>query len=42
MVDELKAKGFGDFNALMRETMKLAKGRTDGKMVGDIIRKKLG
>src|SRR5579864_4378775 len=30
MVDELKAKGFNDFNSLMRETMKLAKGRSDG------------
>jgi uncharacterized protein len=42
MVDELKAKGANDFNSLMRETMKLAKGRADGKAVGDIIRKKLG
>ena len=25
-----------------RKTMKLAKGRADGKMVGDIVRKKLG
>ncbi|MGC9968469.1 MAG: GatB/YqeY domain-containing protein [Minisyncoccia bacterium] len=42
MVDELKTQGFNDFNALMRETMKLVKGRTDGKTVGDIIKKKLG
>lgn len=42
IIDDLKAKGFGDFNSLMRETMKIAKGRTDGKTVGDIIKKKLG
>lgn len=42
MVDELIGKGVADFNALMREAMKLAKGRADGKMVGDIIKKKLG
>jgi uncharacterized protein YqeY len=41
-VDELKTKGFNDFNTLMRETMKVVKGRADGKMVGDIIKKKLG
>lgn len=42
MVDGLKAKGANDFNTLMRETMKLAKGRADGKTVGEIIKKKLG
>ncbi len=42
MVDDLMAQGHKDFNALMRETMKLAKGRTDGKTVGDIIKRKLG
>lgn len=42
MVDGLKAKGFNDFNSLMRETMKLAKGRADGKVVGEIIKGKLG
>jgi len=42
IVDDLRAKGFGDFNALMREAMKVAKGRADGKTVGDIIKKKLG
>lgn len=41
MVDGLKAQGFNDFNSLMRETMKLAKGRTDGKTAGDVIKKKL-
>ena len=42
IVADLRAKGFADFNALMRETMKVAKGRADGKAVGDVIKKKLG
>ena len=42
IVDDLKAKGFADFNALMRETMKVVKGRADGKTVGEIIKAKLG
>jgi hypothetical protein len=42
IVDEAKAKGANDFNSLMRETMKVAKGRADGKLVGDVIKKKLG
>lgn len=42
LVGELIAKGASDFNTLMRETMKLVKGRADGKTVGDAIRKKLG
>jgi uncharacterized protein YqeY len=42
MVEELKGKGFNDFNALMRETMKLVKGRADGKTVGEVIKKALG
>lgn len=42
IVDGLRAKGFNDFNSLMRETMKLAKGRTDGRTAGDVIKKKLG
>ncbi len=42
IVDDVRAKGAADFNAIMRETMKLAKGRADGKTVGDVIKKKLG
>ena len=42
VVDLLHAKGFSDFNALMRESMKELKGRADGKVVGEIIKKKLG
>lgn len=42
IVDEVKGKGAADFNSIMRETMKLVKGRADGKTVGDVIKKKLG
>lgn len=42
IVEDLKAKGNTDFSALMRETMKAVKGRADGKMVGEVIKKKLG
>jgi len=31
-----------EFNSVMRETMKVAKGRVDGKLVGEIIKAKLG
>lgn len=42
IVDDLAGKGFNDFNSLMRETMKVVKGRADGKTVGDVIKKKIG
>ena len=42
VVGELYAKGFSDFNALMRESMKELKGRADGKLVGEIVKKKIG
>jgi uncharacterized protein YqeY len=47
MVDDaiaalVAAGGAKDFNSVMRETMKVAKGRADGKTVGDIIKAKLG
>jgi uncharacterized protein len=39
IVKDLKAKGVtSDFSGLMKETMKIAKGRADGKTVGDVIR----
>ena len=41
IVDEKKAQGFNDFNALMRETMKDVKGRADGKLVGEVIKERL-
>jgi uncharacterized protein YqeY len=42
VVDALRAKGFSDFNSLMKEAMKELKGRTDGTIVGDIVKRKLG
>jgi len=42
MVEKLKGEGFNEFNTLMRETMKLVKGRADGKLVGEVIKAKLG
>ena len=41
-VEGLIKKGHKDFNEVMREAMKLMKGRADGKTVGDVIKKKLG
>ncbi len=38
MVAAAKASGANDFSSIMKEVMKLAKGRADGKMVGDVIR----
>jgi len=40
-VDGLRKQGFSDFNSLMREAMKELKGRADGKIVGEIVKKKL-
>lgn len=41
IVEDFKAGGLSDFNALMRETMKAVKGRADGKTVGEVIKEKL-
>jgi len=38
MVKAAKANGASDFSSTMKEVMKLAKGRADGKTVGDVIR----
>ena len=38
MVKTAKANGASDFGSIMKEVMKLAKGRADGKTVGDVIR----
>ena len=38
MVAAAKANGASDFSSIMKEVMKLAKGRADGKTVGDVIR----
>jgi uncharacterized protein len=42
IVDDVKSKGAADFNSIMKEVMKVVKGRADGKTVGDVIKKKLG
>jgi hypothetical protein len=41
IVDEIRLQGSADFSALMRETMKAAAGRADGKLVAEIIKEKL-
>jgi len=38
IVKDIKAKGVTDFGLLMKEVMAVAKGRTDGKTVGDVIK----
>ncbi len=38
IVKEAKANGATDFGSIMKEVMKAAKGRADGKTVGDVIR----
>lgn len=38
MVTATKANGASDFSSIMKEVMKLAKGRADGKTVGDVIK----
>lgn len=42
MVEGLQGQGAKDYNTLMRETMKLVKGRADGKTVGEVVKKTLG
>jgi len=41
VVAALRDKGFSDFNSLMREAMKEFRGRADGKVVGEIVKRKL-
>jgi len=41
VIDKLAAAGVNDFNSLMKESMKELKGKADGKLVGEIIKKKL-
>ncbi len=41
VVDDLAAKGAGDFNSLMKEAMKELKGKADGKVVSEIVKEKL-
>jgi uncharacterized protein YqeY len=42
IADEVIAAGAKDFGSAMREASKRTKGRADGKMVGEIIKAKLG
>ena len=42
IVTDVMAAGATDFNAIMRDSMKEVKGRADGKMVGEVIKAKLG
>lgn len=42
VVDRLIKSGTSDFNTLMREAMKELKGKADGKLVGDVVKTKLG
>lgn len=41
VVNELASKGFGDFNSLMKESMKSLKGKADGKEVSEVVKKAL-
>ncbi len=42
IVGKAQAAGANDFSSLMRETIKEVKGRADGKLVGEVIKEKLG
>ncbi len=41
LVSELKSKGLNDFGSLMKEAVKVTKGRADGKLVSEIVRNAL-
>jgi uncharacterized protein YqeY len=42
VVEDLHTQGFVEFNTLMKEAMKALRGRADGKVVGEVIKAKLG
>lgn len=42
VIQKLKDGGLADFNSLMKEAMKELKGRADGKLVGEVVREKIG
>lgn len=42
IVDDVIVGGAKDFGSAMRETAKMTKGRADGKLVGEIVKAKLG
>jgi uncharacterized protein YqeY len=41
VIDDVRAQGAPDFPSVMREAMKVLKGKADGKIVGEIIKKKM-
>jgi uncharacterized protein YqeY len=41
VIDDVRAQGSSDFPTIMKEAMKVLKGKADGKVVGEIIKKKL-
>lgn len=41
VVSDLKGQGFTEFSTLMREAMKVMRGRADGKVVGEVIKANL-
>lgn len=41
IIDDILKKGFNDFSSVMRETMKVIAGRADGKIISEIVKKKL-
>lgn len=41
-VDEVLASGAKDFGSVMREVMARVKGQADGKLVSELVKKKLG
>jgi uncharacterized protein YqeY len=41
VINKVQAQGASDFPTIMREAMKELKGKADGKLVGEIIKKKL-
>ena len=42
VVKDLKGKGFTEFATLMRESMKVLKGRADGAVVGEVVKANIG
>lgn len=42
VVADLRGQGFTEFSTLMRESMKVMKGRADGRLVGEVIKANLG
>jgi uncharacterized protein YqeY len=41
IIDDVLEKGFNDFSSVMRESVKVIGGRADGKIISEIVKKKL-